>query len=145
MFVSSCIQKLLPCALKTKHFTLHHEQLLLKSTDFREVLPIIFFKHCPNPPPPHLRFFGDGNLFFLLCFELSKHDTFEIGYRSFLMSFRISLKVKLAEKNNNHVYINWFWGNLLLKKCPKQFGKGGIDSIAVSMIADVLVELQCLW
>ena len=90
--------------------------------------------HCQNYASP-----GNlGNLFtfsrqqnFVIshCFKLSENDTFivKIGWRSFMMSFRMSLMVKLAPKNTllliMLIYID-FGGNELLNKFQKQFGQG---------------------
>ena len=90
--------------------------------------------HCQNYASP-----GNlGNLFtfsrqqnFVIshCFKLSENDTFivKIGWRSFMMSFRMSLMVKLAPKNTllliMLIYID-IGGNEHLNKFKSNLGRG---------------------
>ena len=64
----------------------------------------------------------------------------KIGWRSFMMSFRMCLMVKLAPKNTllliMLIYID-FGGNELLNKFQKQFGQGVPHNLGKAKRKDV--------
>ena len=99
----------------------------LSKVKYREVLTeknTVSFKHCPNypslPPAHKLRnfftFFCDEEITFLCVVENWVKMTIlivENGYRSFRMSCRMCLIVKLAPQNR------WLWRNISDKKMSK--------------------------